>query len=163
MGALNDILPPPPIYPKIELSSKATPDAVEKRPALPDTPEYQEYRRKQREWERHQNRVYMDFSLDYGIVAWQFPGDDEWHSTPPKDWEVDPIVASWGLHEVNSNDRVAYIKQEIITTDADAFKIDRVTEQQAPISQEEVDAAMVPFDSNDSDDQSSDQKVDGEQ
>lgn len=152
LSALSSELPLPPVYPKINLQSEA--GSSEQAPALPDSPEYVEYRRKQREWQKLRADKMGDFALDYGTIKWQFPGEEEWHTSPPEGWEPDDTLARWGLNALGENLRVAFIKQELILTDADMELFDSVANAEGPLTEEEIDSALVPFVSKEKVDQS---------
>lgn len=149
-GELHAELPLPPIYPKIVLTSPA---GAEEAPALPDSDEYKEYRKKQREWEILRNRKLVDFTLDYGVVSWKLPDEDHWRSTPPENWAPDPVLVQWGLVKEAENLRVLFIKQLLIVTDHDMNIVDQICGGIKTLSEEEIQAALVPFDSNENTDQ----------
>lgn len=147
---MYDTLPLPPVYPKVTLKSPA---GDEKAPALPETEEYVEYRRKQRAWEIERGRHTRDFSLDVGIVAWKLSEDEEFQSEPPEDWTEDPAAARWGLKSRST--RLAYITQALLATDPDATLVERVINELASLTEKEITAAGVPFGSSEKIDQSS--------
>jgi len=156
LGAISSRLPLPPVYPRLKLESPA--GGSEEAPALPESPEYIEYRRKQREWNQLRADKLGDFTLDYCVVAWRFNDDEEWQTEPPEGWEIDPILKSWGLANLGENRRVAFIKQELVLTDGDLEMLDRVADEKSLLTKEEVLQAMVPFDSSDEDAQSTGQQ-----
>jgi len=142
LSAISNQLPLPPVYPKLKLESPA--GSSEEAPALPDSPEYVEYRQKQREWSRLRADKLGDFALDYCVVDWRFP-DGEWQSDPPEGWDLDPVLKQWGLAALGENLRVSFIKQELVLSDEDMELLGRVANAEGPLSEEEIQQALVPF------------------
>lgn len=158
LATLRGKLPLPPRLPKLNLQSAAGTEVAK---ALPESPEYEEYRIAQQEWERKRTQIFTDFTLDFGIVEWRLPESEEWTNTPPDGWQLDPVLVRWGLVEAAGEPRVAYIKSELIVTDADMNLVDSVTNEPAPVTEGEVQQALVPFVSPETKNQSSGQPETG--
>lgn len=155
LAALSSQLPLPPVYPKLKLESPA---GTEEAPALPDSPEYIEYRQKQREWQKMRSDKIGDFCMDYCVMDWKLPDQEEWQEEPSEAWEIDPVLVRWGLGHLGENRRVAFIAQEIILSDEDMDVLEAVANSKGIVTEEAVQQALVPFVSNVGEDQSTGQQ-----
>ena len=76
---------PEPDYPYVDVSGKR---ATETRPALVDSPEWIDYQKRQRAYQRDLTHAVQEHQLQFGIVSWKMPDEDEFHNMPPDGWEV---------------------------------------------------------------------------
>lgn len=132
-------LPPPPL-PKVSLIGVDGHEEI--KPALPESPEYEEYRVKRREHQTMIREALMNFELSYGVVQWKFPGSSQPENEPPKDWMPPSIMNRWGVKYDDL--RVAFIKIAIIQTIGDQRKLEDVLFRGTPVTQEELLAALGP-------------------
>jgi hypothetical protein len=143
---------PEPRFPQIEEQSIS--GGSEKQPALEGTPEFRKYRDDMREYRRQLTERTMQFYINYGVVGWQLSEDVEYLTMPPKDWEVDDILKMYG--ETTATDpalrRYQYLSYVLILTQEDADLIElaigvRADSDSQPVTNEEVQAAIAPFES----------------
>jgi hypothetical protein len=150
LGAVYKSVPEPK-FPKIEEKSVA--GGSEEHPALPGTEQFRDYQRKIRQYRREIGERSLEFHLNYGIVGWMVPDAEEFAHEPPKDWQPDPMFVRYGGEEPRDKNhkRFLYITLELITTQADADKVDvaigATSLEEKSVTKEEVEAAISPFES----------------
>lgn len=137
---------PDPALPKVEIKSAA--GSAEQVTPLPGTPEFAEYQEAVVRTRKLRQVALLDFHLDYGIVEWKAPDSDEWEDMPPEDWTLPAVMIRRGVETAKdpTKRRVQYIRHFLIRTASDAEKIDRVIMESPLLSDEEVEAALGPFD-----------------
>jgi hypothetical protein len=134
--------------PYVELESKA--GGSERAIALEGTPEWDEFQSAMKEYRRRIMEELGDFMLGYGVVAWKLDGEDgAWSDEPPEGWKMPKAMDYYGV--ATSDDpwerRLQFIRYGLILTDEDQDAVDRAC-RIIPVTQEEVKAAMGPFESN---------------
>jgi hypothetical protein len=146
LSDVHSLLPEPP-FPKVTLTSPAGTEIL---PALPETPEYEEYRTRRRAHDKWVNQAVNDFALQFGVVEWSWDKGETWESDPPKDWKGVDIAKMYGLTRTTPNPfddrRLQYIKQELVVRDMDSVLVNDATlGAVSAITEQEVKAAMAPF------------------
>lgn len=88
----------------------------------------------------------VDFTWDYGIVAWKPAGTDEWVEDVGEDWEFPTRLAKYGIKPSRYGKRVDYIKYVLLQYGDDLTRVQElVYGLSAPLTDEEVDAARDLF------------------
>jgi hypothetical protein len=138
---------PEPEYPTVKLQSAS--GGVEEAPALQESPEWQEYQKKWKQYRRQVGEATIDFSLAYGILGWRRPNQEKFHNEVPADWEIDPILQDYGLHtaKTKSERRIQFIRYELLTTEEDVAAVEVAIGIKDEIVSKEVEDALTPFDS----------------
>ena len=151
LGVVHQAVPEP-VFPKIVEKSIA--GGEEEQPALPGTDEFDEYQKKVRQYRREVGLLSMEFHLNYGIVAWSFPDEDEFHVEPPIEWEPDKMWLRYGgtAPRDEAHRRYLYLSMEIVLNEGDSDRVDEgvgknKTSDEMSVTQEEVKAATSPFES----------------
>lgn len=133
----------PPAFPREKIKSAA--GGVEEQDALENSDAAKEWTAQMQDFQQRQRERTENFLLDFGIVEWKRP-DQEWTTDPPDEWSIPSVLVRHGIIP-SDNRRVDFIKYELIATGPDQDKLDSVlTGEYEPITQEEVDQALVPFD-----------------
>jgi hypothetical protein len=134
---------PDPPFPKVEVTSAS--GSTEIHPALPGTPEYEQYLHDQRQHRRELAMALQRFCVNYGIVAWHAPGEEA-QTQPPEGWAIPSILEEYGVENLSGPDhRAQYLLYEIIMTDEDLTLIEQVIMPEEEVSKEDVVAALAPF------------------
>jgi len=126
-------------------------------PALPETPEWDEWMLALQKWQEACDRVReskadeeMEFSLDYAIVDWRKKEtDDPWCEEPDADWEPRAALLKYNV-DVSDDRRLLFIRYELL---AQPENYDRVAQaafpqgeaDMSPVTEEEVSAALGSF------------------
>ena len=138
---------PSPKFPMITLKSEATGNE-ETMPAMPGTKEYNEYQTAVLDNRRLVSRAMTSFLIDYGVVRWR-AAEGEWETDAPAGWSPPTygILGTRGITDVNENNtlRSMYIRFELLTTDADTERVDRIIFSKEALTKEEILAALDPF------------------
>jgi len=132
---------PPPSPPIVTLESEA---GSERKMALPGSPEYLAYQDETKAWRVRVDKGLVDHHLDYGVVKWQFPWDDEITQDAPEDWEVPTRIAKYHPNPTVEERRVLFIKACILVTQEDIEAVDVILYAIKPVEKKDVEAAMVP-------------------
>lgn len=159
MAEVRGRMPEPPM-PKVTVSSAA--GGPEVHDALPSTPEYEAYKEAHQKYRRELGLALERFSYNYGIIEWSWPPEDPapgehvWVSEPPEDWRLPAILKEYGVEELKGPDRRAqYILYELLLTDVDTKKVERLLFPTELLTKEDILAALAPFGSSDGVDLSS--------
>lgn len=133
--------PDPPI---VALESDA---GIQRKMALPGSPEYLEYKDKLSEWNTQVRKAQMDHHIQYGVVKWRFPWDDKKLGTwtdAPETWKPPSAIAKYFPGATPELRRLIFIKTCILITQEDIEAVDQILYSIKPVSKEDVDTAMVP-------------------
>ncbi len=133
---------PEPAVPKIAVKSVAGHSELVTAPD--DSPEWQAYVKAAEEHKQKARDAEADFTYDYGIEAWK-SGSGEWQTEPPADWICPSILEEYGIRP-SKRRRADYIRYEILLTNEDISNVlEDVLGKSAPITNQEVDAALGGF------------------
>ncbi len=142
--AVHRRMPDPPL-PRVEVTS-ASGDSKETHIALPGTPEHDAYMQAKEAHRREFGLALQRFTITYGVVAWRFAPGEPAQVDPPDGWEIPDTLRDYGVKQLTGPDyRAQYILYELILTDKDLVKVEMATIPSAPVTQEDVAAAIAPF------------------
>lgn len=134
-----------PIAPKIAVKSVA--GHTEMVTAPDDSPEWAAFVQAENEYQAQVDKAKNDFIYDYAIEAW-CNGSGEWQTDAPPDWVFPEIFKSYGILPGNSR-RADYVRYELLRLNDDvAAVLDDALGNAAPITNQEVDAALGGFPAN---------------
>jgi hypothetical protein len=130
----------PPPFPREQIKSAA--GGVEEVDALDGSPLVQEWQAEMQAYNRRLQDRTVDFTLDFGVVAWKLSGTDAFVSEPPEGWELPETLLAYGV-EPSERKRLDYIRYELIANDTDSERINNVLiGDYTVISQEEVESVI---------------------
>lgn len=137
---------PPPPRPKVTLIGADGHEEI--KPALPGSPEFEEYTDKLNQHKRDNISALTNFNLDYAVVKWRYPGEEEgkFHTKPPKGWVPPSMFEGYDV-KYKATDRVSFIKLALIQTVGDQDRVEEIMIGTPPISLDDIKAALVPTDS----------------
>lgn len=134
-----------PSFPIVEEQSAA--GGKQALPAMEGTPEHEEYKKAWKEYRKKLQIENIKFHTNAGIVAWKFE-DEDWQTDVPEDWELPASLTMYGVTAESPTDRrYFFIVTELLGNPKDEETVDRVILSQEPVTNEEVKAALSPFDS----------------
>lgn len=131
-----------PVAPKVAVKSVAGHSELVTAPD--DSPEWAAFVQAENEYREKTDKAKNDFIYDYAIEAWR-NGTNEWQTEPPADWVFPEIFKSHGLQPSESR-RADYVLYELLQTNDDvSVVLDDALGNVAPITNQEVDAALGSF------------------
>lgn len=140
---------PEPDFPIIR--EKSVSGGTEEAPAQEGSEEWNRWMKEHREWRLAINAEAHLFRLSYGVMSWKPPDSDEFTDTVPEWYDVPQILQDrYGV--VLSDDKwerkAQFVRFFLLGNYEDADKVESVVGiREATVSSKEVDAQMVPFES----------------
>lgn len=132
------------------VNQKSVAGGEENLPAMRGTPEFDEYEKKHREYRKKLQEESIKFHTNVAVVAWRFSEDEEWQEQVPEDWELPFTLQLYGVEDeikTPTDRRYFYIMTELLGNTKDEEAVDRIALSQEVVTEEEVQSALSPFDS----------------
>lgn len=148
-GMLPGLRMPP--VPMQEVREGKPPNVITRKVEMPrDNKEYKDWEAECARIQEERDRYQQNIPWEDGIIAWKFPDSDEWHTEPPQDYTM-PRTMKRMMEEVGGwspyldNRRIAYVRFVLLRNPADTTMVMQKIYGGAPLTDQEVDAAVEGF------------------
>jgi hypothetical protein len=136
---------PDPEMPVVKIKTLA---GEESKLASPGTPEWMEYQKEMRAVQLKRVNASRALDYDFGVIDWLLPEDAKedgfYTSEPPEDWQFPEALLRHGVQPFGAK-RIDYIAFELLAHPADHDAFFDITNEAAPLTEAEVEAALQSF------------------